>query len=171
MGGSGTSLPLEIITVKIIIMNNNSESICIELSHSRQPPAPAPGFSLAVTTGLFEGRWAMGPPTCFWRSDAAPPPPRIPLPGERAAKLPFRSRSTPPCSSRDPGGLAVPCWPRGARGPGGRVVHPVRPWGPSLRFWLELSFLLPDPDNKWIHDDKTRGKKILFLLGQTIVGF
>lgn len=62
---------------KIIIINNNSNSICIELSHSRQPPAPAPGFSRAMTAGLFEGWWAMGPPTCFWGSDAvslnAPP--------------------------------------------------------------------------------------------------
>lgn len=97
----------------------------------------------------------MGPSTCFWRSDAAPGRPPT---GESTAER---------CPEA---GLHQVC-PEEPWGPGSHTLHPSHPWGHSLYLGLQLSFLLPNPNNKWIQDDKRREKNILFLLGQTIVGF
>lgn len=68
LGGSGTSLPLKIITRMIII------TVCIELSLiPTNLLSPDPGFLLSPTTGLCKCWWAMGSSVHFWGSSDASP--------------------------------------------------------------------------------------------------
>lgn len=51
------------------------------------------------------------------------------------------------------------------RGPGllWSYFLPNSSWDYNRHFWLQLTFLHPNPNNKWIHDDKRREKDNIFV--------
>lgn len=145
--------------------NNVSSSDCVELSHSRQPPAPAPGLPPAATPGL---RWGGGPAAFYLCL------------GVRCAPAPGNAPTGDGAAER-------PCSPTGRRlvaaGPGGEGGRPVRREGGCALRPDQPGVTASTPGSGCILSSRTpiingsmmtikrREKRILFLLGQTIVGF
>lgn len=110
----------------------------------------------------FVKHWVQAP-ILAW-SSSNPVPGNIQILGERATKLPAEPNTWHSVFSNSGPKCGCLCFHQEeAQSPCGPIFYPSCSWE---CFWLQLSFLYPSPNDKWIHDDKRREKKMLFLLGQ-----